>query len=306
LVDPVALLQLRSTGSCTFTVPEELFDLDGPGHYFRRAKSIAITIPCVAGPYTSVNCTLSLQKSSIRTSPDPGKHYQRQGSDDARFNDYYGAVQAIVTSSAQADTGLFNPTPDERYVPFERLGVAGSLWQITLPSDVKQFDFSTVTDVIVHVRYTAREGGVMLNSAAIQNLQAQINSARTVGSVCLFSVRHDFPTAWAKFLATSSLSLPLTPELYPYWAQGIVGTNPVKAMQFFAEMSNGVGTVNISDGHGHLDTLAHNPLLGNLLVGALNNIPNPAAISDNAHPPLVVSLNNNAMNDLWVAITWGK
>ena len=30
-VDPMALLQLRATGSCTLTLPEELFDIDGPG-----------------------------------------------------------------------------------------------------------------------------------------------------------------------------------------------------------------------------------------------------------------------------------
>lgn len=306
LTDPVALLQLRSTGKCTFTMPEELFDLDGPGHYFRRAKSIAVTVPCVAGPYTSVNCTLLLQKSSIRVSPAPGKHYEREGSDDARFNDYYGSVQAIVTSSAQDDSGLFSPTPDERYVPFERLGVAGSQWQLTLPADVKQFDFSTITDVIVHVRYTAREGGELLRAAALQNLQTQINNSGTVGSVCLFSLRHDFPTEWAKFQSTSGFSLPLTPELYPFWAQGIVGVNPVKAVQFFAEPASGISALTISDAHAHQDTLARNPLLGNLLMGALNNIPKPAAVSDNAHPPLAVSLDNKALNDLWIAISWGK
>ncbi len=306
LVDPLALLQLRSTGTCTFTMPEELFDMDGPGHYFRRAKSVAVTVPCVTGPYTSVNCTLALQNSSIRVSPDPGKNYQRQGSDDPRFNDYYGAVQAIVTSSAQSDSGLFDTTPSERYLPFEHVGMADSRWQITLPSDVKQFDFSTITDVIIHVRYTAREGGELLKAAAIQNLQAQINKARTVGSVCLFSLRHDFPAEWARFQSTSGFSLTLTPELYPYWAQGIVGSNPVKGLEFFAQMSNGVATITVSDGQGHQDTLGRNPLLGNLQAGSLINIPKPAAVSDNAHPPLALSFDHNAMNDLWVAITWGK
>src|SRR5262249_28837919 len=129
-VDPLALVQLRATGTCTFTMPEEMFDMDGPGHYFRRARSVAVTIPCMVGPYTSVSCTLSLQKSSIRTSADPGKAYARQGSDDPRFNDFYGTLQSIVTSSAQADGGLFEPnTKPEGYSPFEGTGVAGSQWQ---------------------------------------------------------------------------------------------------------------------------------------------------------------------------------
>src|SRR5437762_8109664 len=61
-VDPRALVQFRATGTCSFTLPEEAFDLDSPDHYFRRIKSVALTLPCVTGPYTSVNCTLTLQK----------------------------------------------------------------------------------------------------------------------------------------------------------------------------------------------------------------------------------------------------
>src|SRR5262249_27943119 len=57
-LNPVGLLQLRKTGRCTVAIPETLFDLDGPGHYFRRIKSVALSVPCVTGPYTSVNCTL--------------------------------------------------------------------------------------------------------------------------------------------------------------------------------------------------------------------------------------------------------
>jgi len=137
-VDPVALLQLRAAGTSSFTIPEELFDMDGPGHYFRRIKSVAVTIPCVAGPYTSVNCTLSLQKSSVRISTDLSKPYQQQGADDTRFTDFSGTVngivESIVTSSGQADSGLFDTNlRDKRYLPFEGSGVASSQRQITLP-----------------------------------------------------------------------------------------------------------------------------------------------------------------------------
>ena len=59
-VDPRALIELRTTGQCTVDLPEELFDLDGPGHYFRRLRSVAVSIPCVVGPYAGVNCTLTL------------------------------------------------------------------------------------------------------------------------------------------------------------------------------------------------------------------------------------------------------
>ena len=67
VLDPLALVELRATGSCTVALPEELFDMDGPGHYFRRIKSVAVTIPCVTGPFASVNCSLSLLQSYVRT-----------------------------------------------------------------------------------------------------------------------------------------------------------------------------------------------------------------------------------------------
>jgi len=319
-VDPLALIQLRATGSCAFTMPEELFDLDGPGHYFRRCKSVAVTLPCVAGPYTSVNCTLTLQKSSIRTTADLTGGYARQGSDDIRFDDYYGTVQSIVTSSAQSDSGLFETNlHDDRYLPFEAMGVAGSQWQLSLPADVRQFDFDTITDAVIHVRYTAREGGETLKAAAVGNLQGLIKKAQTVGSICLFSVRHDFPSQWAKFQSatiapatpTAELQLTLVPELYPFWAQGIVGSNPVKAIEFFAEMptSSSTATININskaDLSGNNDTLSKNPLLNNLLTGSLNKIALPAAITDATHPPLTLYFDNKSMDDLWMTITWGK
>ena len=78
-LDPVALLSLKITGSCTVTIPEWLYDRDCPGHYMRRIKSVAVSVPSVVGPYTSVNCTLSLQSSSVRVSPSllSGGSYQR-------------------------------------------------------------------------------------------------------------------------------------------------------------------------------------------------------------------------------------
>ena len=50
LLDPLALVRLRETGRCFFHLPEEIFDLDFPGHYFRRIKSVSLTLPCVVGP----------------------------------------------------------------------------------------------------------------------------------------------------------------------------------------------------------------------------------------------------------------
>lgn len=320
-IDPLALVQLRATGTCTFTVPEEAFDLDCPGHYFRRIKSVALTLPCVAGPYTSVNCTVTLQNSTIRIRTDlPGNKYARQGPDDNRFNDYYGTLQTVVTSSGQSDSGLFETNlNDPRYLPFEASGAVNSQWQLTLPSDVPQFDLDTITDAVLHIRYTAREGGDVLKASAVSNLQTLINKAQTVGSVCLFSVRHDFPSQWAKFQSATIAGATLTAELqlgfvaehYPFWSQGILGSKSIKDIEFFAEMPPGDKTASINlnakaDKTGANDALAKNPLLGNLLTGSLIKNALPAAITDSTHLPLTLFFDNNSMEDLWLAITWGK
>jgi Tc toxin complex TcA C-terminal TcB-binding domain len=316
-VAPLALVQLRATGSCLVSIPEALFDLDGPGHYFRRIKSVAMTIPCVTGPYTGVNCTLSLQNSFIRTSSQiSGSGY----ADRKNFNANYGTIQAMVTSSGQVDSGLFETNlEDERYLPFEYSGVI-SQWQLALPANPMngepcQFDFDTITDVILHIRYTAREGGEILRSAAVANLQQQIANAQTVGSVRLFSIRHEFPGEWAKFRSatiggttvTAGLSLNLLPQHYPFWAQPLLGPSSIKQIQFLGEMTDGTTSAHIyanAAGTGASDSLAANPAYGDLLVGTLKNAIAPWP------PPPTGSINlyfdHNLMKDLWLAITWGK
>jgi hypothetical protein len=129
-LDPVALLMLKTTGSSTVSVPEWLFDRDCPGHYMRRIKNVAVSIPSVVGPYTSLNCTLTLLGSSVRKSSLLADgEYARQGAGDDRFVDYPAAAQSIVTSTGSNDTGLFETNlRDERFLPFEGAG-AISTWK---------------------------------------------------------------------------------------------------------------------------------------------------------------------------------
>jgi Tc toxin complex TcA C-terminal TcB-binding domain len=79
-----------------------------------------------------------------------------------------------------------------------------SEWQLALPANPSkgepcQFDYNTISDVILHVRYTAHETGGLMKSSAIANLKTHIETSQTNGSVRLFSIRHEFPTEWAKF-----------------------------------------------------------------------------------------------------------
>lgn len=318
-VEPLALIKLRTTGRCTVRLPEALFDMDGPGHYFRRIKTVAVSMPCVTGPYASVNCTLSLVKSSIRkTQTLQDKDYAREDAEDDRFDDYFGSLQSIVTSSAQNDSGLFETNlRDERYLPFENSGVI-SEWQLELPAnpgnkDPSQFDYKTISDVVLHLRYTARAGGDLLKNEAKDHVNALVKEARAVGSVRLFSVRHEFPTEWANFQSQTpapngrfELSLDLRPEHYPFWSQGRL--NSVARVDVFAHSAEDAipGSMEIFETADKNEpatrgTLTKDAALGNLLSGSLTS-----GLPARPDGEMKFFTEANTISDLWIAVTWSE
>jgi len=221
-LDASALLSLKITGSCTITVPEWLFDRDCPGHYLRRVKSIGVSLPAVVGPYTGLNCTLTLQSSSIRTSPLlSGNDYARSTTDaDDRFTDYFGSTDMVVTSTGNNDSGMFETNlRDDRFLPFEGAG-AISTWKLSLPPQPRSFDSLTISDAILHMRYTARSAGDPLAGAATANVLASLAPSGQAPQLLLFCLLYDFPTEWAAFLSgTSGFSVTLQQAYFPYAVQ---------------------------------------------------------------------------------------
>ena len=80
---------------------------------------------------------------------------------------------------------------DERYLPFEYKG-AVSRWRIELPRENNLFDISTVSDLLIHLNYTAREGGDLLRNAANNIAQQHLPG----NGIRLFDLIHEFPDAW--------------------------------------------------------------------------------------------------------------
>ncbi len=220
-LDPMALLKLKATGACELRVPEWLFDLDSPGQYMRRIKTAAVSIPAVTGRFTGVHCKLSLLRSTVRTSSLLGDQYARaDSSDDDRFGDFGGAIASIVTSTGQNDSGVFDvDLHDARPLPFEGAG-ADSTWRIELPNDVPQFDFESISDVILHLRYTAREAGHLRAPAAAH---VKDDVLRVPDSLLqLFTLNHDFGDAWGAFADAATddvrkLLVTVTQDHFPYW-----------------------------------------------------------------------------------------
>ena len=326
-VDPMALLLLRESGQCFMSLPEHLFDMDHPGHYLRRIKSVSLSIPSVVGPYTSVNCRLSLVRSEVRVSTDLAENgsYPRLRDNnvpDHRFKDVNAEgidggdfalsaeTAAIVTSHAQGDSGLFETNlRDERYLPFEGAG-AISTWRIEFPNGLRQFDYQTISDVVFHIRYTARDGEESLRQGAAANLAATVDSAQISGSVRLFSVRHEFPTEWARFKAvalsetikTAELALNLREEHYPFWSKGRLAQ--IKNVEVYARISTEVEIYDKADPQDPTfkkDSLRNDVPVPGLVGGKLTNIAMPAPTGKWA-----LYYADNSMDDLWVALTWGQ
>lgn len=225
LLDPLALEELKATGTCEIEIPEVIFNLDHPSHYFRRIKSVSLSVPCIAGVHTNVNATLSLTKAGIRKNlPAPSNPpYTPPVLSPITLDSI--PVESIATSSSQSDSGLFELNfRDERYIPFEGKG-AVSKWLLQLTDAQRQFDYNTISDVVIHLKYTAREGGQVFAG------QVSADTAHTLNLInqgfneskyhYAFSLRHDMPNEWYTFKNTGLVNVTILQTRLPYVIQAL-------------------------------------------------------------------------------------
>jgi hypothetical protein len=101
---------------------------------------------------------------------------------------HYSGTEAIATSDCLDDDGLFELNfRDERYLPFKFSG-AVSRWRIELPPVNNEFDFDSLSDFIVKLNYTAREGGDQLRRKASECAQKHLPG----NGLRYFDIRHEF------------------------------------------------------------------------------------------------------------------
>lgn len=229
MIDPQALIDLRKEGSCTFDVPELLYDIYYPGQFFRRIKSLYISIPCIAGPNTNVGVKLTLLKNRVRKNSrvSDSDDYQYKGIEDTRFNHNLIGIQSIATSNAQNDSGMFELNfRDERYFPFEGAGAICSM-RLELPTEFRSFDYFTISDVLINILFTARDGGDAFKSVVNEYLRNGINrwldEVATEGSglLRLFSLKQDFPEVLYHLQQLNNgnqpISLNIVRRHFPLW-----------------------------------------------------------------------------------------
>lgn len=169
---------------------------------------------------------------------------------------------------------------DDRYLPFEGAGVI-SAWSLELLShpdvdtkSLRQFDYDTIGDVLLHVKYTAKEDAGLFKKKAIEYLKNLLKDA-TANAVMplmqLMSVKHEFSHEFYQLqstpagVANGSTKLKLNKERFPYLASGF--KLKIKKFMLVASFTDGApATAEILDPDG-------NPALDGVAVLTLVNTP---------------------------------
>jgi hypothetical protein len=210
-IDPAALLALAETGTCTFTLPEERFDLAYRGHLRRRIKGVRMTLAGVTGPYVPIAATLELLRGCVRN----------QANLTAPLTDVplAGTVR-VATSTARADAGMFQfAFDDARLLAFEGGGAVNSRWRLRLPDAFRLWDYRTTRDVIVELSYTATFDPDLCEEVE-KSITARVGSGPLKRA---FSLAHEFPDVLHQLITSPSdtpVTLTLASRHLPYFAAG--------------------------------------------------------------------------------------
>lgn len=102
-----------------------------------------------------------------------------------------------------------------------------STWQLELSTEeqLRQFDYATITDVVLHMSYTAREDGGLKRHAVtyLDKFLANRDDWTTQPLIQLFSMKHELPSEWYRFLhpaaagGTQILSFTLGKDRLPFF-----------------------------------------------------------------------------------------
>jgi len=218
--NPQALLTLLSAGNCRFDLNELSYDLDFPGQYNRKIKSLSVTIPAVVGPYQNIHATLVQTGNVVCTTPNIAAVQYLLGLStmlpaDGSLRINWNANQEIIISTGINDAGIFMVNfNDEQYLPFEGTGAVSS-WSLSIPQAANAFPLRSISDVIITVEYTAEDGG----STYVAQVTALSPLTDYKGWQYL-SMRQLYSMAWFNFCDNPvddvySLAFELVAQMYP-------------------------------------------------------------------------------------------
>lgn len=186
---PAEFQQFRNTGVLDFETQMEWFDHDFPGHYMRLVRDVSVSIVALIPPTEGVHATLS----------NPGISRVMTGSPWEQYSTIYRLPESVALSGASKATGLFELNAnDPMLFPFEGNGVA-STWRLEMPKGANRFDYNSLYDVLLTIRYTALDDSEYRRKVLDDLGQTDEGFVKT-GAVRYFSMRNSFPDQWYQLL----------------------------------------------------------------------------------------------------------
>lgn len=255
LFDPLSLEMLKQNWECYINIPESLFDIDYPWHYNRRIKSISISMPCITWPYTSINWTLTLLENKFRKNTNIWDGYtELEGNQDERFSYNSSSIQSISTSGWINDSWMFQLSfQDEKYLPFE-WAWAISKWRFKLPDKFKSFDYTTITDLIIHMNYQSKDWWETFKQTVNESIETEMISmimwSWNTWLTRAFSLQSSFSNDWYSFInpsdwETNSLTINISNDYFPLiFKDYSININQVDIYAISTEESVNISVVN--------------------------------------------------------------
>ncbi len=172
-----------------------------------RIKSVSMVNPAVIGPYSGVSAMLTLlsHKYRVRRNDANANNYlasQSVRSEEFRFDQLPST--SIAISSGNSDAGVFEFNfSGSTYIHAFELAGSISKWRLELPTAIPKFDYESINDVLLHVRYTAYNGGAMLKAAANGAVLQAANTMEKKGQGfwVIWDLKNDFSDEWYGFTA---------------------------------------------------------------------------------------------------------
>jgi len=175
-----------------------------PGQYCRKIKAVRLTIPCVAGPLANIGATLTLTAAICVSS----RRWMRP----AWFRSSSIIASSLRPAPRRTIPAFSNSTSATSATCRSRAGAISS-WKVELPSGFRQFDYQTISDVIVHISYTAQQDDSLRLKVETKN-GAIAAALKSTPLVRLFSLRQEFPGVLNRLLHSplnTSLAMSITP-----------------------------------------------------------------------------------------------
>jgi hypothetical protein len=196
--------QLRKTGTMTFETTLDDFESAYPGTYQGRIQKVAVSVQGIVPPSglsgTLGNNGISFYRvpSDIATPTAPSK-IRIQSAETLVVSDYNPASDGVIDSTSGDQTGIF-----------EGAGIASS-WTLSLPREVNDINYGTLTDIVLTFLYEAR-----FDPQLVQPVLTQLTSRPG-----FYSREMSIPLAWMYpdlfygFVATGAMTLNLAAVDFP-------------------------------------------------------------------------------------------